>query len=289
MNYDFYKTFVVLAETKNFSKTAEKLNIVQSTASNRIQELEKYLGTNLFCRTNKSVALTEAGLNFLHYAKRIVAIEEDGLRMLNNLNYKDTLKIGAVHSLYSGYVKDALKKFMIHIPNISIEITLSHTPNLLEMLNDNLIDIGFVFTKPKSNKLICSNILKDEIILVTKNSHKFKDELYIEEIKTIPLLYADTGDSFIKYIEEELHSKFHFQLKIDQILEIIDYLCEGFGYAFVLKSLVLDSIHKGDLKEVKIKNCPPHTVEGYLLIDKNKITKESIDYFIKLIDSHNLI
>ncbi len=43
MNYDFYKTFVVLAETKNFSKTAEKLNIVQSTVSNRIQEVENIL------------------------------------------------------------------------------------------------------------------------------------------------------------------------------------------------------------------------------------------------------
>lgn len=56
MNYDFYKTFVVLAETKNFSKTAEKLNIVQSTVSNRIQELEKYLNTDLFNRTNKRVS-----------------------------------------------------------------------------------------------------------------------------------------------------------------------------------------------------------------------------------------
>lgn len=256
MNYDFYKTFVILAETKNFSKAAEKLHIVQSTVSNRIQELEKYLGTDLFSRTNKTVTLTQAGLNFLSYAKRIVAIEEDALSMINKLNYKDTIKIGTVHSLYSGYVKNATKKFMKLKPNTSIEIIINHTPNLLEMLSDNLIDIGFVFTLPKSNKFICSNVLKDEIILVTKNSNEFKDVLDIEELTNITLLYADAGDIFIKYVEDHIHSKLDFQLSVDQILEIVEYLREGFGYAFVLKSLVADSIQKGYLKEVKRTKRP---------------------------------
>lgn len=283
MNYDFYKTFIVLAETKNFSKTAEKLNIVQSTVSNRILELEKYLNTDLFNRTNKTVTLTQAGLNFLPYAKRITAIEEEGLRTINDLNFTDNLRIGTVHSLYLGYIKNAAQKFMTLRPNTSIEIIINHTPVLLEMLSDTLIDIGFVFFTPKSNKFLCPTVFKDEVILATKNSNKFKDVLDIEELKNVPLLYADTGDSFIKYIEDQLHSKLHFQLSIDQVLEIIDYLREGFGYAFVLKSLVSDSINKGELKEVKIKNIHPHALESYMIIEKGKIKKESVDCFIKLI------
>lgn len=288
MNYDFYKTFVVLAETKNFSKTAEKLNIVQSTVSNRIQELEKYLGTDLFSRTNKTVTLTQSGLNFLSYAKRIVAIEEEGLSMINNLNYKDTLKIGTVHSLYSGYIKNTAKKFMKLKPNISIEIIINHTPNLLEMLSDNLIDIGFVCALPKTNKFICSNVLKDEIILATKNSSKFNNEFDISELKSITLLYADTGDIIINHIENQIHSKLAFQLSIDQVFEIVEYLREGFGYAFVLKSLVAESIRKGDLKEVKIKNIAPCTLEGYVVIEKSKIKKEAINCFIKLLSEELL-
>lgn len=282
MNYDFYKTFVILAETKNFSKTAEKLNIVQSTVSNRIQELEKYLGTDLFSRTNKTVTLTQAGLNFLSYAKRIVAIEEEGLSVINKLNYKDTVKIGTVHSLYSGYIKNIAKKFMKLKPNTSIEIIMNHTPNLLEMLSDNLIDIGFVFTLPKSNKFICSNILKDEIILVTQNSNEFKNELDIEELKNITLLYADTGDIFIKYVENQINSKLDFQFSIDQVFEIVEYLQEGFGYSFVLKSLVTDAIQKGYLKEVRIKNTTPFILEGYVVVEKSKIKKDALDCFIEL-------
>lgn len=286
MNYDFYKTFVVLAETKNFTKTAEKLNIVQSTVSNRLQELEKYLGVDLCCRTNKSVALTQAGLYFLPYARRMVAIEDEGLSMLNDLKYKDTLKIGTVHSLYSGYIKKASKEFMKLLPDISLEIKINHTPNLLEMLSDNLIDIGFVSNMPKSNKFVCSKILKDEIILVTKNSNNYTSELLMEELKTIPLLYADSGDSFITYVENQIHSKLHFQFSVDQISEIIEYLCDGFGYSFVPKSLVSSFIESGYLKEVNIKNTQTCAVEGYIVYERSNIKKEAIDSFIELLSKN---
>ncbi|MDT8717712.1 LysR family transcriptional regulator [Clostridium sp. 19966] len=283
MNYDFYKTFVVLAETKNFSKTAEKLNIVQSTVSNRIQELEKYLGVNLFSRNNKSVALTQAGTYFINYAKRMVAIEEESITMLNSLRYRDTLRIGTVHSLYSGYIKKAAKKFMKLNPDVSLEVIINHTPNILELLSDNLIDVAFVFTLPKSNKMTCYKVLKDEIILVTQNSKECKDEIFIEDLKDMTLLYADTGESFIKYVEEQIHNRLDFQLSIDQISEVVEYLCEGFGYSFVLKSMVVSYIESGVLKEVKIKNAPIWSVEGYIVFESSSIKKVLIDTFIKLL------
>lgn len=283
MNYDFYKTFVVLAETKNFSKTAEKLHIVQSTVSNRIQELEKHLGSNLCSRTNKSVTLTQSGLYFLPYAKRIVAIEEESLNMLNSLNYKNTLRIGTLHSVYLGYIKKAAMKFMKLTPDTSLEIIINHTPPLLEMLSDNIIDIAFVFTLPKSNKFICLNTLKDEIILVAKNSKEFKNELLMEELKNLPLLYADSGDDFIKYVEDQINGKLEFKFSIDQVSEIIEYLCEGFGYCFILKSLVANLIQNGNLKEVKLKNTSPCIIERYAVIEKNNIKKEIIDSFFNLL------
>lgn len=283
MNYDFYRTFVVLAEVKNFSKAAEKLNIVQSTVSNRIQELEKYLKTNLFTRTNKSVMLTQAGMNFLPYAKRIVEIEEEGLNTIDKLNYEDTIKIGTVHSFYSGYIKNSIKKFMKLNSKVAIEIVIDHTPNLLEALSDNLIDLGFVCALPKSDKFVCTDVLKDEFILVAKNSDEFKDVLSIEELINNTLLYADTGDSFIEYIECQTRCKLDFQFSINQVLEIVEYLREGFGYAFILKSLITEYIKTGELKEVKVRNTDIFTLEGYVVAGKSKMQKDALACFVKLL------
>jgi len=284
LNYDFYKTFVSLAETNNFSKTAKKLNIVQSTVSNRIQELEKYLQINLFERTNKSVSLTQAGFNFLPYAQRLIAIEEDALSSIHRINYKNTLNIGVVHSLYYRYVKNTTKKFMKKHNDTSIKININHSNIILEMLSDNLIDIGLVYIHPKSTKLICAATFKDEIILVTKNSKDFLNEINLDALNTLNLLLVDLGNNFSEWLEKQVNKKIDYRLYVDQMLEIVDYLKEGFGYAFMLKSLAENLIKTGELKEVIISNTPSYDIVGYVVVDKTKLKKEQVASFIQLIN-----
>ena len=275
---------MTLAETNNFSKSAKKLNIVQSTVSNRIQELEKYLQINLFERTNKTVSLTQAGLNFLPYAQRLIAIEEEGLSTIHRINYKNTLNIGVVHSLYFRYVKNTTKKFMKEHDDTAIKININHSNIILEMLTDNLIDIGLVYIHPKSTTLICAATIKDEIILVTKNSKNFLNEINLEDLNTLNLLWVDLGNGFNEWLEEQLNKKIDYRLYVDQMLEIVDYLKEGFGYAFMLKSLAENSIKSGELKEVIIRNTPSYSVVGYVVVDKTKLKKEQVASFIELLN-----
>lgn len=284
MNYDFYKTFVTLAETGNFSKTAKKLNIVQSTVSTRIQELEKYLQVILFERTNKTVSLTKAGFDFLPFAERIIAIEEEGLNTIHRINYKNTINIAVVHSLYYRFVKNTVKKFMKDNHDTSIKVNINHSSVILEMLSDNLIDIGLVYIKPKSPKLICSAAFKDEIILVTKNSEEFINEITLTELADLNLLLTDLGDGFNQWLNNQLDKKIDYRLYVDQMLEIVNYLKEGFGYAFMLKSLAENLIKTGELKKVNIKNVSDYSIEGYVVVDKSKLHKKQIASFIKLIN-----
>lgn len=284
MNYDFYKTFVTLAETNNFSKTAKKLNIVQSTVSTRIQELEKYLQINLFERTNKTVSLTQSGINFLPFAQRLIAIEEEGLNTVHRIKYKNTLNIGVVHSLYYRYVKYVTKKFMKSHDDTSIKININHSDIILEMLSDNLIDIGLVYIKPKSAKLICVASFKDEIILVTKNSEDFFNEITLDELLNLDLLLVDLGAGFNEWLDEHLNKKIDCRLYVDQMLEIVNYLKDGFGYAFMLRSLAENLIKTGELKKVNINGLSDYVVEGYAVVDKSKLYKKQTASFIQLIN-----
>ena len=107
MDYEILRTFIYLAELKNFTKTAEQLHIVQSTVSNRIKQLEEQTGKILFTRKSRNVELTNTGEVFLPYAKQLLAIQEAALSQLKALeSYKDTLNIGAVHSIYDCHVQD---------------------------------------------------------------------------------------------------------------------------------------------------------------------------------------
>ncbi|MNL65286.1 Hca operon transcriptional activator [compost metagenome] len=64
MNIQQLKCFVSLAETLNFSKTAEKLNLTQPAVSHNIKSLENELGILLFVRNKRTVNLTLAGNSF---------------------------------------------------------------------------------------------------------------------------------------------------------------------------------------------------------------------------------
>ena len=52
------RTFLTLANVKNFTQTASLLYVAQSTVTNRIAELEKEGGKQLFIRSKKNISLT---------------------------------------------------------------------------------------------------------------------------------------------------------------------------------------------------------------------------------------
>ena len=72
MDTETLRTMLLLARTRNFSQTAGLMNVVQSTVSARIAELEHAVGRKLFLRSNRAVSLTESGRFLLYYAGKVV-------------------------------------------------------------------------------------------------------------------------------------------------------------------------------------------------------------------------
>jgi DNA-binding transcriptional LysR family regulator len=58
---DSLKLFVRAARTGSFSRAGRDLGLTQPVVSRSIAALEKELGTALFTRTTRAVALTDAG------------------------------------------------------------------------------------------------------------------------------------------------------------------------------------------------------------------------------------
>jgi DNA-binding transcriptional LysR family regulator len=72
LNLESLSTFIAIAATGSFTAAARQLALSKSAVSERLQELERSLGTKLVQRTTRRVSLTADGAAFYERAKRIV-------------------------------------------------------------------------------------------------------------------------------------------------------------------------------------------------------------------------
>lgn len=73
MKIEHLQYFIVLANSSSISKAAEKLFISQQQLNRILTALEDEIDTKLLSRTTNGISLTEAGQDFLTYAKNIVS------------------------------------------------------------------------------------------------------------------------------------------------------------------------------------------------------------------------
>ena len=77
--------FIAVADTLNFSRTAESVYLSQSALSRQIMDLEKEVGVPLFNRSTRQVTLTDAGRALQISAKELISRWEKMIPEVRNL------------------------------------------------------------------------------------------------------------------------------------------------------------------------------------------------------------
>ncbi len=288
MGQEIYKTFIIVAETKNFSKAAERLNVVQSTVSNRIKELEKSVEKNLFTRNNKRVEITNAGRILLPYAKKIVQMEEDGQHRLKiGDHYEESLYIESADSIFRGTVIKTVAWYMNIHKKVAVKIKIRHSEDIIQNLLDNMVDVGFTYIKPVSSKLEVYKFQEEEIILVTnKMNHTYIDGISAKELQNIGLFYSGIGEKFNDWLYSLYPHNHIFHLDFSHASNLIEFLKEGIGYGFVLKSAVKNELYSNELIEIKLIDRKPPKLQSYMIINKKRIDSPPIKYWLEALQGY---
>lgn len=74
------EAFIAFAEELHFGRAARRIHMAQSPLSQVIRKLEREIGTSLFDRGNRTVALTAAGHALLPHARKVVEEVDLGKR-----------------------------------------------------------------------------------------------------------------------------------------------------------------------------------------------------------------
>jgi DNA-binding transcriptional LysR family regulator len=136
--------FVTLADEKNFTRAAERLNIAQPPLSRQIQQLEEELGVALVIKGTRPVRLTEAGHFFHAHAQELLAKAADLKAMTRRVgSIERTLAIGFVASTLYGLLPEIVRRFRERHQSVDISFHEMTTMEQLKALKEGRIDVGF--------------------------------------------------------------------------------------------------------------------------------------------------
>lgn len=136
--------FVAVAEERNFTRAAERLNMTQPPLSRQIQQIEETVGLALFERGARPLKLTEAGRVFYAQAKRLLEESDELLPLTRRLaQLAERIVIGFVPSTLYGPLPDVIRAFREAAPLIQISLIEMFTIEQLSALKGGRIDVGF--------------------------------------------------------------------------------------------------------------------------------------------------
>lgn len=139
--------FVSVAEAKNFTKAAAQHYVAQSALSQQIFRLEAELGSALFYRNTRSVALTEAGEVLLPLARRIIADAENTKMEMEALTglRRGTLRLGLLQAPAASIdVLGIIGAFHERHPGIKFQITTSSSTEMAAAVAGEGLDVALV-------------------------------------------------------------------------------------------------------------------------------------------------
>ncbi|MGA4838341.1 LysR family transcriptional regulator [Streptomyces sp. G45] len=163
--------FVAVAETRHFTRAAERVHVSQPSLSQQVRALERELGAELFSRARGNITLTDAGEALLPLARRILAdadtarIEVQELAQLR----RGRVRLGATPSLCTGLLPQVLRAFHDQHPGIQLLIEEGGSHDLVRHLARGALDLALVVLPlpSPSPALTTVELLTEDLVVVS--------------------------------------------------------------------------------------------------------------------------
>jgi DNA-binding transcriptional LysR family regulator len=193
--------FVAVAEEGHITRAAERLGMQQPPLSRQIKEIEREADVQLFLRKARGVELTDAGRAFLDEARAILANVDHALeatrRTARGEQGRICLGVTPTGAFYP-FVPRVIRAFREAFPRVTVTLEESLSPELIEHLRNEQIDVAFLRTSiADAEGLLVTPLLEEPLVVALSSGHPLAQS---DPGRDMPLsVKALAGETFIVY------------------------------------------------------------------------------------------
>jgi DNA-binding transcriptional LysR family regulator len=189
------RSFLSIAETLHFGRTAELIHLSQPALSLQIKALEEEVGVRLFERNRRRTTLTAAGLAFRDDAAAALSQLEQAMRSARlAANGKlGLLRIGFISTAGNELAADIVRQFRELNPEVEFSLRNILTAEQVRMLETGSLDIGFLRLPIGGHSALdVITVHREPFVIVVPSSHKLAKRKRVR-------LREVSGENFVMY------------------------------------------------------------------------------------------
>ena len=163
MNFNLLRTFLSVIDTGNLSRTAERLNVSQSTVTARIDALEREIGQKLLLRNKGGAELTATGHKFVRHARSMLTLWHQTQRDIAlPRGYSDVCSLACTDTLWEGGGEVLVELIREAEPTIAIEVFCGNDADTAKRLSSGAADLALLYEVPSGDMLMAETVFEDK-------------------------------------------------------------------------------------------------------------------------------
>jgi LysR family cyn operon transcriptional activator len=269
--------FLAVAQTENFTRAAERLQISQPSISQQITQLERVLRTPLFKRVGKRVFLTEAGAAFRKSAEIVLRKLDDACNSVSDIAglLSARVDVGVIPALHFAWIPPLLGVIATKHPGLSIGVQELASSGVETEIEAGRLDLGFGLMTRKSPNIRYEKILSQPFSLIVASPSKFYSRKSVElaQLQDERLVLLPDGFDMRRAADlvlstARVHPRVVFEIdSIDAVLSSVLHA----GVPTLLPAIVLRGREMPGLRAIPLAGKTRHMEFGILLPGANQL------------------
>jgi len=255
-----YQTFLVLATTKSYTRTAQQLYISQPAVSQQIKNLESELGLELVHYERPKLTITAAGQELAAFIQRVQVQADKVVTTLQHPQKTRQVPVSTTLSL-SEFLAPQLIALLQRRDYHEINCRVTNTQAALRALEAGTSDFALIEGNFDKQRYGYEIVRQEPFVGVVAADHPLAQQAVVSwaDLTAYPLIIREVGSGSREILENLAHAanvtfaEFPQLVTVNNLAAIREILLRGSGVSFVYRSVVADALRAGQLKVLPLQ------------------------------------